>query len=163
VLKLINKYYIIILLGCDNVNKLNKKGFTLVELLATVVLLGIISAIAMVSIDAILDDSQVRECDSILLSIKSATKEYISDNRFELNSKTGNVDVTELINQGYLTAMLTDPFNNVEIKNPVIQVDYQLNDDYTYQSAVIKKGSKTITCDKKQVKDDSDNYVLFPG
>ena len=67
------------LIGCDN---MNNKGFTLVELIATIALLSIIAIISFVSISGILQKSKINDCNNLLVSIKSATKEYISDNRY---------------------------------------------------------------------------------
>ena len=65
---------------------MNKKGFTLVELVATIALLGIIAIISFVSINGVINQSKVDNCKSLVGNIKSAAKEYVSDNRYKLNS-----------------------------------------------------------------------------
>ena len=52
---------------------MNNKGFTLVELIATIALLAIISIISFVSINAVIDSSKINECNALVNSIKSAT------------------------------------------------------------------------------------------
>ena len=163
-LKLINKYYIITLIGCDRMKLLNRKGFTLVELLATIVILGVIAAIAMVSIDRVLDNSQITECENILLSIKSATKEYISDHRFDLSGKSITMNVNDLVVGGFLSEPITNPFDKTKYykndqKLEDLKIYITLNADYTYQSAEIKASNKIITCSE----DVKDGYVRFPG
>ena len=153
-------------------SKLNKKGFTLIELLATIVLLGIIAVIAMVSIDKMLDNSQETECDSILLSIKNASKEYVSTNRFNLdknpnltidastNTITFKLNVNDLISDNFLSAPITNPFdktkyekNDQKLKD--MEIHITLNDDYTYQQSNITTNTSydgkivnaIVTCD----------------
>ena len=146
-------------------NKLNSKGFTLVELLATIVILGVISAIAMVSIDSMIDNSQITECENLLLSIKSATKDYVSHNRFGLSSKSFTKTVNDLVSDGFLSEPVTNPFNKEkykknddELKNMEIYIE--LNDDYTYKTATIKNGSGLLIICTEEV---STGYVRFPG
>ena len=151
-----------ILIGCEMMNKLrDNKGFTLVELLATIVLLGIIGTISVVSIDRILDKSDITECENVLLSIKSATKEYVSDNRY--GSISNPLELSKLFDDGYLTGVLTDPFTNEKVDTSRLKISISLNNDYTYKdSDLINKNNKKITCDSDIVENDS-NYVLFPG
>ena len=60
---------------------MNNKGFTLVELIATIALLAVIAIISFVSINEVINQSKVNDCKNLLFSIKSAAKEYVSDNR----------------------------------------------------------------------------------
>ena len=126
-----------------------KKGFTLVELLATIVILGIISTIAVISIDGMIDHSNVSECENILLSIKSSVKDFISENRFKITTMSGysesggvkkyTVTVSELMTAGFLTGSIKDPFDKGKnVNTSKIQLFITLNDDYTYQSVDIK-------------------------
>ena len=62
--------------------KLNRKGFTLVEMLATVALLSIISIISFVSISSIIKESKVNDCKNLQKNIISSTKEYFGDKIF---------------------------------------------------------------------------------
>ena len=155
-------------------NRLNKRGFTLVELLATIVILGVIGSIAMISVDKLIDSSQKNECDNILLSIKSATKEYISTNRFNLNGhpklnedastgiRTFELTVDDLINGGFLSSPINDPFEKVPL-NPsqlvALTVIVNLNADYTYQDSEIKVGINAVSCELVP----GDSAVRFPG
>ena len=41
---------------------MNNKGFTMVELIATIALLSVIMVISFVSINAVLDNSKINEC-----------------------------------------------------------------------------------------------------
>lgn len=138
-LKLIIKYYIIVLIGCDNM-KLNKKGFTLVELLAVITIMSIIGVIAVISIDGMMDEANKTECEAVVSSLENATKEYISDKRFEITTKSYNVKIEDLIDNGYLTEKIANPFTKEKdvtsvMKSKVIKTT--LNDDYTVNTITI--------------------------
>ena len=64
--------------------KVNKKGFTLIELIVTIMLLAIIVLIALPSINGILDKNEKNNCNSLKRSIVEAAKLYASDNRYEI-------------------------------------------------------------------------------
>ena len=64
--------------------KLNNKGFTLVELLAVVVLLSILIAITIPSVNYLIDKSKEDNYNSLKKNIISAAKVYLSDNRYNV-------------------------------------------------------------------------------
>lgn len=71
-----------------------KKGFTLVELLAVIAVLGIISSIAVVSYSKVIKDNKVRECKRKVAYIEQKAIEYANetsllDNRLD-NSSLSN-------------------------------------------------------------------------
>lgn len=57
-----------------------KKGFTLVELLAVIAVLGIISSIAVVSYSKVIKDNKVRECKRKVAYIEQKAIEYANEN-----------------------------------------------------------------------------------
>ena len=119
---------------------LNKKGFTLVELLGVLTIMAIIGVIAVISIDGMMEEAQKTECESVVLSLKNATKEYVSDNRFNLNkSKLESVSIGTLITNGYLTNKITNPFTKDDVTNIMKSKDIKttLNNDYTVKTITI--------------------------
>ena len=116
---------------------MNNKGFTLVELIATIALLAVIAIISFVSINEVVNQSKVSDCENLLLSIKSAAKEYVSDNRYNNdfdndNDMIENITSKMLIDNNYLSDNIVSPFdNNKIIKAENIKIQIQLNSDYT--------------------------------
>ena len=76
----------------------NKKGFTLVELIAVILILGIIAVIGVVSVNSISKSIKKRQYDNLIQMIKVAAKNYQKDNGAQ------KVYVQTLIDQGYITA-----------------------------------------------------------
>ena len=76
---------------------MNKRGFTLVELLATIVLLSIISVISYVSISSVIKKNKVNNCRNLIKSIEGASREYVSDNRYKIyNHKLYKLLLTDI-------------------------------------------------------------------
>ena len=100
---------------------MNNKGFTLIELLVTIVLLATIALISFVSINRVIERNKVNNCESLRNEIKSAVKEYISDNRYNsdftnLISNLQTDTLTILKNNNYLKYdTIKNPFTNEEI------------------------------------------------
>ena len=133
---------------------MNRKGFTLIELIATIALLAIIAIISFVSINGVINKSKIDNCKSLVNNIKSASKEYVSDNRYSLTSNDDlNITAKTLIDGNYLSSPITNPFdNNVPIYGIDISIRIKLADDYTVSneenSIIIKNSSgDVVNCD----------------
>lgn len=101
---------------------MNKRGLTLIELLAAVTILGIISVIAVISISEMIKQANIEECNAVVTSLKNATKEYVSDKRYVENmSSLQNIDVVSLINGGYFSKKITNPFTKEIVDNGNIE------------------------------------------
>lgn len=64
--------------------KLNNKGFTLVEVLAVVVLLAVLMSITVPSIGNLLKIGKENNYNDLIDNIKSASVMYMSDNRYDI-------------------------------------------------------------------------------
>lgn len=64
--------------------KLNNKGFTLVELLGVVVILSVIMAIMVPSVNYLINRNKEDNYESLKAGIISAAKVYVSDNRYNI-------------------------------------------------------------------------------
>lgn len=100
---------------------MNKKGFTLVELLAVIVILAIIAAIAFPFIQDSIDDSKEKTYNEQVRTIEHAAKRWAADNSAELNKTTTYKSVDFLKQNGYLASNkeIIDPRDNSQMKGCV--------------------------------------------
>ena len=128
---------------------MNRKGFTLIELIVTIALLSVVSIISFVSITNIINDSKEKNCNNLVKSIKSATKDYISDNRYtdELYMPDGSIKTvfnTSNISK-YLNGDLVNPYDNKTINDDIIiRVEY--NSDNTPKNISVFYKNGEIDC-----------------
>lgn len=83
-----------------------KKGFTLVELLATIIILGIIAAISIAGIQTALTNSRKNAYDLVTSKITEKANDYINEaNRTDEITASTPLDIalTTLITEKYIT------------------------------------------------------------
>lgn len=113
----------------------NNKGFTLVELLATIAILGIMSGIAVMSVSKILNNAKNSYYDSLRNTIISAAKSYYGDHRTLLptaEGQTRKVTVETLVNNKYLTKVVDYSKIQCDYTNTFVSVTRKSVDKYTY-------------------------------
>ena len=64
--------------------KLNNKGFTLIEILATIIILSMIVSIMVPSVNYLIEKNKEYNYENLEKSIINAAKVYISDNRYDI-------------------------------------------------------------------------------
>lgn len=117
-----------------------KKGFTLVELLAVIIVLGIIATIGIMSVSNVIDTSKESTYQEQVRVIEKAAQEWAIENTNELPEMVeGNytsVTVETLSQQGYLRNIPKDPRTGKEMTGYVI-IKYTSNQyTYVYQGIV---------------------------
>lgn len=145
--------------------KLNYKGFTLVELLAVIAIMGMLAVIMVPTISGVIEENKTNNSANLKNSIKSSARAYISDNRYEISfggSCTNSTDkrniisidntsisdskitVKLLVNEGYLKSNSNDiinPETNKPIKKEesYIVVTYDCSSkDFEYGKLEVK-------------------------
>lgn len=127
---------------------MNKKGFTLVELLATILILAIVVSIAGYSIINIIKSSKNENYKQLINNIKDAAEVYYEECRYSketlypaFNNNTsavntfcnGTVSLGDLVKYGFLkgnekgnnnTYTIVNPNDNKSIKDCTINVSY---------------------------------------
>ena len=93
--------------------KLNKKGFTLVELLVVLVILVVIMTIAIPSVTSSIERSKQKQRDSKIELIVSAAELYIDRHKNSYSSTSSyNITIEKIICDGLLTKeQVKDPLN----------------------------------------------------
>lgn len=100
--------------------KLNKKGFTLVELIATIVVLALVVSISAYAITNIINSAKEKNYDLLIKNIKDASETYYQECKYSNNSGItcdDTVKLQDLVNYGYLKGNGTKD-NKMEIINP---------------------------------------------
>ena len=128
----------------DLIMKLNNKGFSLVEVLAVVVIMGVLATIMVPIVADVINKNKSDNYENSIKSIISAAKLYISDNRYELSlgdecvegyrevSKNdeivnGKIIVETLVDGEYLSSNIKKITNNnkkINIKKSYIVVKF---------------------------------------
>ncbi len=89
----------------------NKKGFTMVELLAVIAILGILSLIAVGSFTNILSKSKKQTYEELEKNMEVAAENYLIDHMDEIptdTTSTTKINITSLIAGNY-TEEISDP------------------------------------------------------
>lgn len=97
--------------------KLNKKGFTLVELIATIVVLALVVSISAYAITNIINSAKEKNYDLLIKNIKDASETYYQECKYSDITCNDTVTLQELVNYGYLKGNGTKD-NKMEIINP---------------------------------------------
>lgn len=145
--------------------KLNYKGFTLVELLAVIAIMGMLAVIMVPTISGVIEENKENSKKNLENSIKSSARAYISDNRYEirLDNQSCNNNITKreivsinneiiteskitvklLVDKGYLksnSGNIINPETNKSIDkgNSYIKVKYNCSSkDFEYDEIEI--------------------------
>lgn len=137
---------------------INNKGFTLVEMLAVVVILGILATIMVPTVTTVIKKNKSDNYENLKKSVISAVKMYISDNRYDITldnqvcggdvkyreiQKIGEETISEsrikidkLVINNYLTdgEMLGSNGNRINKNESYIVVKYNCSKkDYEYK------------------------------
>ncbi len=107
-----------------------KKGFTLVELLGVIILLGVIMLIAFPIIDKTIDDSKKEAYDMQIKMILEAAHNWAIDNAGQLPNDDSEfkLTITELIEKGYIkdveNGTIQNPLDKTQPMNGCVVIKY---------------------------------------
>lgn len=114
--------------------KLNNKGFTLVELLAVIVILVTVSFVAVGGISNSLQNRDVKECKEQQQLAVSAAKMYFSLDGKHIDKVNEGVTIWTLKNSGYIK----DGDNKVNLLNDSDRITFNDTDSvYLYNGGVV--------------------------
>lgn len=103
-----------------------KKGFTLVELLAVITILGIIALLVSTSVIGTLNKTKSSLSTTQITTIEKAAEKWsiVNADKLPLDSSEYSVDINTLANDGYLDSSdLKNPKNNSKICG-VVKINY---------------------------------------
>ena len=128
---------------------MNKKGFTLVELLATIILLAIVLSLSSIAIIGIINSSKEKNYEYLISNIKDGAEVYYQECKYSNNSRIScnlnnngyNISLGDLVRYGYvkgnskdyknenvdekLKFILVNSYDELDISNCIISVEYK--------------------------------------
>ena len=109
-----------------------KKGFTLVELMGVIVILGVIALIAIPTIDRQLKEGKEELSQAQLDNIKAAAELWASDNPNDMpqNGEECYLKYSTLVNSGYADKNLKEISSNTDIVDNKLKI--KISKDNTY-------------------------------
>ena len=120
----------------------SKRGFTLIELLVVVAVLGIVTAIGVVSYSGYQESAKKKSAENTMLQISLAETEYYSDNSEFYVTKEGSTCTPD---QASNTSITTNLFVTVsdDIDFNICINDFGSNNDYQIRA----KSTKNTDCE----------------
>jgi len=92
----------------------NKKGFTLIEIIAVVVLITVISLIVFLSVTAMIKNNKIKQLKVFSDNLTNAAEVYMTDKKeaFSNFDKVGDITIitsAEMIKAGYIDKNMDNP------------------------------------------------------
>lgn len=117
-----------------------KNGFTLVELIAIILVLSIIMTISFTSLSKTIENSNNQKYDTLIKNIETACENYVNLPGIYRNvdstiNSNGSYEVTmnDLINASVIDEIPVNPKNNKKMKNGKIFVTKNSNNELVYK------------------------------
>ena len=115
--------------------KLNKKGFTMVEIIATVTILGILSVIGIVSVNSIIQRGKQEHYNSAEKSLRMSAESYAQANRSYLPKNVGEmtkVTLKTLVEDNYIEEIQDYYDQKCDLEKSYVQIFKYSKTDYSY-------------------------------
>lgn len=109
---------------------MNKKGFTLIEVIMVIAIIALISLLLVPNVVSLIGKNNKESCENLKDNIISATKIYVNMNKYELgfdcNNTPENITLQTLVNSGDLKEPVINPITKEEIdlNNSSVLVTY---------------------------------------
>lgn len=136
---------------------MNKKGFTLIEMLITIAILAVLSLIAIPTVNSLIKRQQDNAIKEIIESVETSALNYVKENKWDLawikcsnTTDTDSEDITikELVETDYLSQIP---------KNPKDQKEFDLENNNYYVKVTYNCQSKTFTVDSSNLEKELTN------
>ena len=123
---------------------MNRKGFTLIEVIMVIAIITILSLILIPNVMVLINENKKRSCEKMIDNIESAAKMYVNQNKYELGfdcNKTKGIKLKTLVDAGYLGGELVNPINKEKI-----DVKSEVSVTYNCKVKVFKYKVNNINC-----------------
>ncbi len=163
---------------------MKNKGFTLVELLAIIVILGVVAAIITPVVQKSLKANKEKVYEILVDQIKDYTKDYLTKNTNQLPDNDGEVSTIKFIDlkkEGLLQINVVNPINDNIISNESVVKVTRKNNNYTYEVVTydlvdvdeVEEGAPTIslssytqecsTACELEIIEDASRQIIYNG
>mgnify|MGYP003299463335 CR=1 FL=1 len=115
--------------------KLNKKGFTLVEIIGVVAILGIVSVVGLVSVNSIIQKGKTEHYVAAEKNLKITAESYAQANRDYLPKNVGEmkkVTLRTLVDDNYMEPIKDYHDKNCDLDNSYVQIFKYSKNGYSY-------------------------------
>ena len=115
----------------------NRKGFTLIEILAAITILGILMGIAIVSITKVIENGKKKHYATAEANMVLAGQSFVQQNRTQLPKAIGQkrkIPMTMLVEKNYIQPIKDYSDNECNMAESYIQIFKYSQNDYSYIS-----------------------------
>ena len=116
-------------------SKLNKNGFTLIEILAAITILGILTGIAVVSVTKIIEKGKEKHYITAEANLSLAGQSYVQQNREALPKAIGQktkIQLKKLVDSNYIQLIKDYSENECNSEKSYVQIYKYSQTDYSY-------------------------------
>ena len=120
--------------------RLNRKGFTLIELIVVIVIIVLLSLILIPNVMLFVSKNNKDMCYKLKDNIESAAKMYVNENKYELGFNCeGNpieIGLSTLIDTGKISSPVINPVTNKPVSNDDVKVEVKYDcgtKNFTYK------------------------------
>jgi len=128
---------------------INNKGFTLIELIATIVVLALVMGIASYSITEIIKKSKDKNYDQLINEINAAVESYYLECKYVDDSCSYQFTLGSLVTKGFLKGNETNSSNEFILVNPRDNVNIsscRIKFSYSNGKVVVQAVNPTGSC-----------------
>ncbi len=143
--------------------KINKKGFTLIEMLGAVAILGIIATIGIVSVSKVIKSAHNKFDNTQYDSFMQAAETYFSDNKSRLPLTPMDwkeITLQELINKKYIEKMLDSNKQEFDYARSKVVVTRLTSGKYKYEAILYRKKGSPIGKISNKVTNQNSNITF---
>ena len=135
-------------------NKLNDKGFTLIELIVVIAIMGVILILVLPQISKLQSANKDKKYDAYYSSIESAAKLYMDSQAKDLfgsnSSGCVTVDYSDLKKQNLVKDFGSSDVTCGQNNETYVEVR-KVNDNFLYSTSLVCRDSKKVVYERKEV------------
>ena len=141
----------------------NRKGFTLVEILVTIAILGMLTSVAVFSVSNLTKNARAEKNTQNVNTLKMAAESYAQANKEYLPKLVGEstrIEISELNNNNFIKENITDQNDKSCMSESYVDVTKISKNEYIYEPHLICEG-KEITSPTENEKPKTNPEIII--